>query len=583
MPTNPVPSQHTVNFLDQVTSQENTSNTVQPGTQPNETPNAFEQSQAPSNRANPYKTVSIPLKLPANTTKLQTVDDLLKSDENSSPGQVTERKRKEFLNCLLAALCVGYKDANGERINNVAQLRQLTGFQAEIEENDGQPALELSNVPAHATEVTHAGFALKPRYQQLIQGVIQSLVIDHHSPTACLKETLANQLPLANANTLAVLRTLMGVGAINGPVICRTDSDEEDNFSLDGINHQSLTFWGGGSIPAEEYDYSAAVSKAIMENMQPQMSGNKNDDKDAHFTAITGSGPGVMKGPMMGLKKSEHPEDLYKCLGLSQTSIIAIEAPNHHIDELVIFPDMEKRLEAFMRTGQGLVVFPGGIGTLEETMYLLSITLHAENKHNSAIPVVFTGPESAKGYYENFIAFLNETIGPEAGHYVQERLILGDPKAAADKALTAISHRDTQRDKDDVADRFDPLFDQHLTIPKISQKPFAPTAENIESLNNFFQKQETDQAEPRKDVIAARVRQLVHVVFRMTLNKRAGMAGMAGIEGAELKLPNSIRQPLQQLLESARQAGRLKVSAEALTEIFEGEPEKIASNAAKNL
>ena len=42
---------------------------------------------------------------------------------------------------------------------------------------------------------------------------------------------------------------------------------------------------------------------------------------------------------------------------------------------LVIMPDIEKRLEAFLRVAHGLVVFPGGVGTAEEIFYLLGILL----------------------------------------------------------------------------------------------------------------------------------------------------------------------------------------------------------------
>ena len=34
-------------------------------------------------------------------------------------------------------------------------------------------------------------------------------------------------------------------------------------------------------------------------------------------------------------------------------------------------PDIEKRLEAFVRTAHGIVIFPGGVGTAEEILYIL--------------------------------------------------------------------------------------------------------------------------------------------------------------------------------------------------------------------
>ena len=49
-------------------------------------------------------------------------------------------------------------------------------------------------------------------------------------------------------------------------------------------------------------------------------------------------------------------------LGLTEPGIIAAEAPNPIVNELVILPDIEKRLEAFVRVGHGIIIFPA-VGT----------------------------------------------------------------------------------------------------------------------------------------------------------------------------------------------------------------------------
>ena len=49
------------------------------------------------------------------------------------------------------------------------------------------------------------------------------------------------------------------------------------------------------------------------------------------------------------------------------------------MNELVILPDMEKRLEAFVRMAHAIIVFPGGVGTAEEILYLLGILLSPVN------------------------------------------------------------------------------------------------------------------------------------------------------------------------------------------------------------
>ena len=58
-------------------------------------------------------------------------------------------------------------------------------------------------------------------------------------------------------------------------------------------------------------------------------------------------------------------------------------------------PDMEKRLEAFVRVGHGIVVFPGGVGTAEEILYLLGILLHPDNAE-LPMPMIMTGPKSSE-------------------------------------------------------------------------------------------------------------------------------------------------------------------------------------------
>ena len=66
------------------------------------------------------------------------------------------------------------------------------------------------------------------------------------------------------------------------------------------------------------------------------------------------------------------------------------------MNHLVIMPDIEKRLEAFVRMGHGIVVFPGGAGTAEEVLYLLGMLLDPA-KRRQPIPCIFTGPaESAR-------------------------------------------------------------------------------------------------------------------------------------------------------------------------------------------
>ena len=58
-------------------------------------------------------------------------------------------------------------------------------------------------------------------------------------------------------------------------------------------------------------------------------------------------------------------------------------------------PDIEKRLEAFLRLAHGIIVFPGGVGTAEEILYLLGVLLDPANARQP-LPVVLTGPRAER-------------------------------------------------------------------------------------------------------------------------------------------------------------------------------------------
>ncbi|HEY3487036.1 MAG TPA: nucleotide 5'-monophosphate nucleosidase PpnN, partial [Gammaproteobacteria bacterium] len=168
--------------------------------------------------------------------------------------------------------------------------------------------------------------------------------------------------------------------------------------------------WGGHSIGRVEYDYTKQVGYEI---------GLRK------MNICTGCGAGAMKGPMKGaaighLKQRVQPG---RYIGLSEPGIIASESPNPVVNELIIMPDIEKRLEAFVRLGHGFVVFPGGVGTAEEILFLLGILLHPQNA-SLPFPLIFTGPASSETYFEQIDDFLVSVLGPEIKKYY--RIIIGD-------------------------------------------------------------------------------------------------------------------------------------------------------------
>ncbi len=130
------------------------------------------------------------------------------------------------------------------------------------------------------------------------------------------------------------------------------------------------------------------------------------------LSVCTGCGPGAMKGPMKGAtighSKQRIREGRY--IGMTEPGIIAAEPPNPIVNQLVIMPDIEKRLEAFVRCAHAIIVFPGGAGTAEEILYLLGILLDPANA-DQPLPVVFTGPPSAAEYFGQIDHFIGATLG----------------------------------------------------------------------------------------------------------------------------------------------------------------------------
>jgi predicted Rossmann-fold nucleotide-binding protein len=228
------------------------------------------------------------------------------------------------------------------------------------------------------------------------------------------------------------------------------------------IDPNLVVCWGGHSISRDEYEYSKQVGYQL---------GLRGVD------ICTGCGPGAMKGPMKGatIAHAKQRRRNNRYIGITEPGIIAAESPNPIVNQLVIMPDIEKRLEAFVRMGHGIIVFPGGVGTAEEILYLLGILLHPDNA-GAPFPLIFTGPKVSAAYFEQIDRFLRLTLGDEvAAHY---QIIVDDPAAVAKAMLRGIEKVRSHRL--DNKDAF--FFNWSLNIPFAFQVPFRPTHEAMRGL-----------------------------------------------------------------------------------------------------
>ncbi len=220
--------------------------------------------------------------------------------------------------------------------------------------------------------------------------------------------------------------------------------------------------WGGHSIGNAEYKYTKKVGYEM---------GLRGLD------VCTGCGPGAMKGPMKGatIGHAKQRIGLGRYIGLTEPGIIAAEPPNPIVNQLVIMPDIEKRLEAFVRMAHGIVVFPGGAGTAEEILYLLGILLDPANR-DQPLPLVLTGPEESAGYFEHLSRFISGTLGAAA----LERLtvIIDDPAAVARTLVEGMQAvREFRKTRSDSYN-----FNWLLAVPEDFQHPFEVTHESMRAL-----------------------------------------------------------------------------------------------------
>ena len=228
------------------------------------------------------------------------------------------------------------------------------------------------------------------------------------------------------------------------------------------VSPNLVVCWGGHSISGNEYDYTKHVGYHL---------GLRG------LNICTGCGPGAMKGPMKGATighaKQRNPHGRY--LGVTEPGIIAAEAPNAIVNELVILPDIEKRLEAFVRLGHAVIVFPGGAGTAEEILYILGVLLHPDNA-SIPFPLIFTGPASAADYFAQIDQFIGATLGKEA--QVRYQIIIDDPELVAQQVLVGMSEVRAYRKL--TSDAY--YFNWTLKVPTEFQQPFEPTHQNMQQL-----------------------------------------------------------------------------------------------------
>ncbi|MDX1304018.1 nucleotide 5'-monophosphate nucleosidase PpnN [Photobacterium sp.] len=338
-----------------------------------------------------------------------------------------------YRNCSLAVLNSGSHTDNSKEL-----LEKHKSFDVNVMRRERGIKLELINPPEHA----------------FVDGRIIRGIQEHMF--AVLRDIVYVNMHVQQHNNLNLTSTIHITNFIfsilrNAQML---HSGEDPNI---------VVCWGGHSINPIEYQYTREVGQEL---------GLRE------LNICTGCGPGAMEGPMKGAAIG-HAQQRYgnsRFLGMTEPSIIAAEPPNPIVNELVIFPDIEKRLEGFIRVGHGIIIFPGGAGTAEELLYILGILMHPENA-DQPMPLVLTGPKESEAYFRTLDAFIKDTLGEEAQkHY---HIIIDDPEKVAQVMKASMPLIKEHR----LATGDAYSFNWSLKIPPEFQLPFEPNHDSMSTLD----------------------------------------------------------------------------------------------------
>jgi hypothetical protein len=337
-----------------------------------------------------------------------------------------------FRNCALAVLNAGSHDDNAKEI-----FERYRNFDVQIVRHAWGIKLEITNAPASAFVDG-----------EMIRGIKEHLF-------AVLRDVIYTSNEIISAGRLDPSD---GASITNAVFLILRNARVLDYKSRPNL----VVCWGGHSIGEQEYQYAKRVGYEL---------GLRALD------VCTGCGPGAMKGPMKGAGVGHAKQRIThgRFIGITEPGIIAAEPPNAIVNQLVIMPDIEKRLEAFVRLAHGIVVFPGGAGTAEEILYLTGILLDPANAAQP-LPVVLTGPRESAAYFEQILRFLRGTLGKEA----LERLtvITGNPAEVARHLAHGMDTVRLYRKQHNDSYNFNWL----LAVAPDLQRPFEVTHESMRAL-----------------------------------------------------------------------------------------------------
>lgn len=337
-----------------------------------------------------------------------------------------------FRQCALAVLNSGNMTDDGAEL-----IRSFADFDVDLIPQSRGFKLVLKNAPASA----FVNGVMIQGIQDHVFAALRDIVYCQHDQ----REFLRTACHCPDDVTEAVFRILRNADVVR--------TNEVPNL---------VVCWGGHSISREEYDFTKEVGYHL---------GLRG------LNIATGCGIGAMKGPMKGAAVGHAKQKIKngRYVGITEPGIIAAEPPNALVNELVIMPDIEKRLEAFIRLAHAIVVFPGGAGTAEEILYVLSVLMQEKN-NDQVLPLIFACDKKHRAYFDSMDQFLRDCLGDNVANYYT--IIDSGAEAVAEAARLGVVQ--VQRNRRALQEAYS--YNWQLYVPYALQEPFLPSHANMSAL-----------------------------------------------------------------------------------------------------
>lgn len=306
---------------------------------------------------------------------------------------------------------------------------------------------------------------------------------------------------------------------------------ENAGFLYRGERGLVVFTWGGHKVSREEYEFAKQVAywQALF---MPDMEN------------ITGCGDGIMKAPFKGAQVAYGKQRTFErfgrrdFIGFTEKDILAAEAPNELVNRLVVFPNIEYRMEAFIRASHRGRVHPGGVGTLEEILTMLAMRCMAENRE---IPFEFELVEREGGQFFNGVKeFLDLCFGNELDDLY--KVWQGSPSSYARYVCESTKTLPMRYLWND-----DFVFDQRL------QHPFQVDFDALEELELSRDQEPID--------LLINLRRFFSAIVYLTV-KDPDMLDSWGADRPKLYGDSDILQALDKLIDGMAAQGRIHIDLE---------------------